>query len=279
MVSPKFPIEKMKPVKIGNTEVYAFGGIAEKEALIEDLTKIINPLLDKASLIYHFPKFRFKQLAYEPRGEQSVIDFCNVIYTPFTESGNTAKYPFRVNVNAEPNRMFSCTLWYNQNNEIGKARVIYLPYVAHLKMVNGVLSIGKVENAEFYVETKVCPCCGANISKSSSYCVGCGKVFDENFKIIHGNNVYQSQDHMHSESMPEPVQPSQTNIKAYDIELLRRLKEKKNKQTVFLLCLFFGLLGIHKFYEGKIGAGLLYLFTFGLFGIGWIHDLIEISKR
>lgn len=279
MVTPKFPIEKMKPVRIVSTDVYAFDGLAEKEALMADLAEIINPLLDEASLLYHFPEYRFNHLAYEPRNTRSVIDFCNVIYTPFTESGNTSKYPFRVNVNAEPNRSFFCTLWYNQNNEIGKARIVYLPYVAHLKIVNGTLSICKVENADAYMDMKICPYCGANVSKSLPYCTGCGEVFYENCKRSCGNNVYQSQGNMCQESYNEPVQASQTHITANDIELFRRLKEKKNKQTVFFLCLFFGLFGIHKFYEGKIGVGLLYLFTFGLFGIGWIRDLIEISKR
>ncbi|MFR9048827.1 MAG: TM2 domain-containing protein [[Clostridium] leptum] len=32
------------------------------------------------------------------------------------------------------------------------------------------------------------------------------------------------------------------------------------------------LWGGHKFYEGKAGTGILYLFTGGLFSIGWIID-------
>ena len=48
----------------------------------------------------------------------------------------------------------------------------------------------------------------------------------------------------------------------------------KNKGVAFLLCLFLGGLGIHKFYEGRIGMGILYLFTVGIFGIGWFIDCI-----
>ena len=50
----------------------------------------------------------------------------------------------------------------------------------------------------------------------------------------------------------------------------------RNKWVAFLLCLFLGYLGAHKFYEGKIGMGILYLFTVGLFGIGWFIDCITL---
>ena len=43
-----------------------------------------------------------------------------------------------------------------------------------------------------------------------------------------------------------------------------------------LLCFFLGGFGAHKFYRKKIGMGLLYLVTGGLFGIGWLVDLISL---
>ncbi|MDO4199102.1 MAG: NINE protein [Erysipelotrichaceae bacterium] len=55
----------------------------------------------------------------------------------------------------------------------------------------------------------------------------------------------------------------------------RRGKEV-SKWVSFLLCLFLGVLGAHKFYEGKIGMGILYIFTGGLLGIGVLVDLIAI---
>ena len=36
---------------------------------------------------------------------------------------------------------------------------------------------------------------------------------------------------------------------------------------------FFGFLGAHRFYFGKRVSGLLYFFTLGLFGVGWLVDL------
>lgn len=43
----------------------------------------------------------------------------------------------------------------------------------------------------------------------------------------------------------------------------------------FLLVLFFGCFGIHKFIDKNAKMGVLYLFTMGLFGIGWIIDIIK----
>lgn len=43
----------------------------------------------------------------------------------------------------------------------------------------------------------------------------------------------------------------------------------------FLLCLFLGPFGVHKFREGKIGMGILYFFTGGLLGIGWLYDCVK----
>lgn len=50
----------------------------------------------------------------------------------------------------------------------------------------------------------------------------------------------------------------------------------KSRLVALLLCIFLGEFGAHRFYVGKIGTGLLYLFTAGLFGFGWIIDLVKI---
>lgn len=43
-----------------------------------------------------------------------------------------------------------------------------------------------------------------------------------------------------------------------------------------LLCLFLGYLGIHRFYEGKVVSGIIWLLTGGLFGVGYVIDFIII---
>lgn len=50
----------------------------------------------------------------------------------------------------------------------------------------------------------------------------------------------------------------------------------KNRTVTLLLCIFLGYLGIHRFYVGKVGTGILWLLTGGLCGIGALVDLILI---
>jgi TM2 domain-containing membrane protein YozV len=51
---------------------------------------------------------------------------------------------------------------------------------------------------------------------------------------------------------------------------------EKSRFVAFLLCAYFGMFGGHRFYVGKTGTGLIWLFTFGGFFIGYLVDLITI---
>jgi TM2 domain-containing membrane protein YozV len=50
----------------------------------------------------------------------------------------------------------------------------------------------------------------------------------------------------------------------------------KSRLAALLLCFFLGILGIHRFYTGKVGTGILYIFTAGFAGIGVVIDFIMI---
>ena len=49
--------------------------------------------------------------------------------------------------------------------------------------------------------------------------------------------------------------------------------------SMFLICLCFGMWGLHKFIEKKYAWGILYLFSGGLLYCGWIHDLIKYYRQ
>ena len=59
------------------------------------------------------------------------------------------------------------------------------------------------------------------------------------------------------------------------MENLEKKSEKGFAPTV-LLCFFLGSLGVHRFYVGKIGTGVLMLITLGGLGIWSLIDLIII---
>ena len=51
---------------------------------------------------------------------------------------------------------------------------------------------------------------------------------------------------------------------------------KKSRMVALLLAIFLGMLGAHRFYVGKWGTGLIWLFTLGILGVGWIVDIVRI---
>ena len=49
--------------------------------------------------------------------------------------------------------------------------------------------------------------------------------------------------------------------------------------VAWILLTFLGLLGIHRFYMGKILTGILWLVSGGLFGIGWLYDFCTLNGQ
>lgn len=111
-------------------------------------------------------------------------------------------------------------------------------------------------------ESKFCKECGQKIAKKAVICPYCGCQIEE---IGNPNN-----------SATPNIVINNTNQNSNQMNAAALGLHPKNKWITLLLCLFLGVVGGHKFYEGKIGMGILYIFTFGIFGIGVIVDFIAI---
>lgn len=111
-------------------------------------------------------------------------------------------------------------------------------------------------------KTKFCKHCGAKIPEDAVICSHCGRQVEEVKSNACQPNIV--------------INNSNSNVNRVDAMPYGR---RKDKWVSFLLCLFLGFLGAHKFYEGKVGMGILYLFTSGLFGIGWFIDCISLLLK
>lgn len=96
-----------------------------------------------------------------------------------------------------------------------------------------------------------CNKCGREIENSNTFCNYCGAPTNLGSPQVVVNNQNYQGNYMSAVS-------------------------DKDWLTTLLLCIFVGGLGIHRFYVGKTGTGILWLFTLGCFGIGTIIDLITI---
>jgi hypothetical protein len=111
-----------------------------------------------------------------------------------------------------------------------------------------------------------CSICGAPIENGK--CAYCGATATH---INTNKQEYQQQ------SQPQPQIIINNTVTNSDINGgFMRLASYKNKTVALILCIFLGILGAHKFYVGKTGMGLIYLFTGGICGIGWIIDIFLI---
>lgn len=112
------------------------------------------------------------------------------------------------------------------------------------------------------------------------FCVYCGKVVNNDAKVCPncGTEIIIPKNLPSTPLLPEQEQypyhtPNAAPHPSTDSAVPVGMKEKK-KWTAFVLCLFFGILGVHRFYEGKKASAFLWMFTGGFFGIGYIVDLI-----
>lgn len=152
-----------------------------------------------------------------------------------------------------------------------------------------------------------CPKCGKDIPDTAQFCPVCGEALNHTKFCVHcGEKIdkdcvvcpkcgKQVADLKQAAPVQQPVQqapvapPPQVIVNNTNVNTNANMnspyanpviyRPMKSKWTAFFLCLFLGCFGAHKFYEGKAGMGILYLFTMGIGGIGVIVDLIIILGK
>lgn len=69
-------------------------------------------------------------------------------------------------------------------------------------------------------------------------------------------------------------------IPSMDRSADRRYRAGRHDYSLaWILQTFLGPLGIHRFYLGKWGTGLVWLITGGVFGIGWVYDFFTLNEQ
>lgn len=112
---------------------------------------------------------------------------------------------------------------------------------------------------DIQIKTKFCKFCGEKIPEDAVMCTHCGRQVEQ----------------LKGEQPQVVINNANTNTNM-NKNIGAVSDRPKNKWVAIILCAFLGFLGAHKFYEGKTGMGILYLFTCGLFGVGIIIDFIAL---
>lgn len=121
-----------------------------------------------------------------------------------------------------------------------------------------------------------CFSCGALLRGSEQFCPYCGNALEQDRSGAQNQQGYQAQPqqihiHNHYQTPPERVIE-----RVYVQAPYEQQRSRRSRVVLLLLWFFLGYLGIHHFYAGRNGKGLLYLFTGGLCGIGLLIDLFVI---
>lgn len=105
--------------------------------------------------------------------------------------------------------------------------------------------------------------------------------------VVHHHHHPASQEVAPVQAAPAPTSVSaHTGAAAYPattssmpLSTNRPLRPGERDLTeAYILCFFLGWFGGHRFYLGQPAMGVLYFLTFGVFGLGWLSDMIRMPQ-
>jgi TM2 domain-containing membrane protein YozV len=98
------------------------------------------------------------------------------------------------------------------------------------------------------------------------FCASCGAIIKREAEICPKCGVRQRHAGMSLQQIDQTV-------------FGNRNVQPRSKTVAYLLLIFLGIFGAHRFYLEKIGTGILYIFTGGILGIGILVDLFTLSRQ
>lgn len=132
--------------------------------------------------------------------------------------------------------------------------------------------------AEVGIEYRLCPYCHSEIDYPDD---DQPVIIQHIYNTPPPNQQYPNQQYLNqqypNQQYPNNQYPNYNT--PYQNQPYNPYVSSKSKVMAITMCIVFGGFGIHRFYVGKVGTGILYMFTLGLFGIGWIHDVVKICTN